>query len=238
MSGYKEEHSEHGVPVLPQLVQAVGKWVVPGTKVVQNDWNGESGSWTIATYGEDIFDKCHHFLSERPNAQYVVLCSSNYTMTRDLGLFAMEYPDTYVATAEVNVDDSKLDIEGDSKKGERFFEVLSEAHDFKGPAVIVVLVHDRPFLFRYNPTKEQVFTPDSGKMSSLIESFMEREQQTVLFLQKREAQDQAGKDLAAGLAAASEILSLCCSAQTQDMLKSVLERSRNLQRPLERQSRR
>merc|ERR1719181_1906470 len=110
----------------------------------------------------------------------------------------MEYPDTYVATVELSKDDGQLLDE----PADRFYSVLQEAQDYDGPAVVVALCCDRPSLFRYNPKKDNKFTADSGEMSSLIESFLSREQQTVLFLQKEEVLTAGASDLVAGLAAA------------------------------------
>jgi sulfite reductase (NADPH) hemoprotein beta-component len=183
--------------LVDQLMESVRKWAVPGTSLQRDEWNGESGGWTVGLYGDDMFDKCHNFLAAAPNAQYIVLSTGDYK--RDLGLYAMEYPDTYVATAIVTTDGDQIEEE----MGERFYELLGEAQDFDGPSVLVVFLHELPFLFRYNPRKEeQAFTPESGKMSSLVQAFLEREQQTVLFLKKSVAQDDAAGDLVAGLASA------------------------------------
>jgi hypothetical protein len=169
--------------VAKQVLERISKWVIPGTSLQLDEFSAKKGSWCVTTYDtEECFDKCHAFLSESLDATYIVVCAGDYS--RDLGLYAMEHPETYVATVEVTVDDEQLEED----LGSRFYEVLGEAQDFDGPAVVVVFVHDIPCLYRYNPKNETPFIPDSGKMSSLVEAFLQREQQTVLFLQKAEAE--------------------------------------------------
>mmetsp|Transcript_6841 Transcript_6841/g.14659 ORF Transcript_6841/g.14659 Transcript_6841/m.14659 type:complete len:929 (-) Transcript_6841:553-3339(-) len=195
------KHSE----VADLVADKISKWErVPelgGGVVTREQWNGAEGSWAVGVYDpQTTFETLHEFLEKQPRARYVVV---GQQFDKDPGVHAMEHPGTYVATLEVVVDGRELTAD------DRFYEILEEARDYNGPVVLIAILHERPFLYRYNPSAEQAFTPDSGTMTSIIESFLQREEQLVLFVKKEkemagEGAEGAAGALAAGLGSASE----------------------------------
>lgn len=123
----------------------------------------------------------HHILSSNESVGVVLLCSEvNSVIARDVGLYAMNYGNAYVASVA---------IDGSHAQAVKAF---TEAEKFRahGPSVILAFVGDKSAvqsgewpLYRWNPhvrTGADPFVLDSAKLKSDLHEFLKRDQQLSL----------------------------------------------------------
>merc|ERR1711879_406591 len=122
--------------------------------------------WKILKYDpDDVLSKLHDLIESKDSSKVLVLQQEKDVSPsiKPVDVYAMEHPGTYVATVECPTDN--LPPGSTFPFNERFTEILKEAGEHEGPAVVVVFLGKASSLYRFNPMAHETFRQESGTIS-------------------------------------------------------------------------